>query len=275
MLTLRFTETGKEFQVSCALLQRLVEVLPNTENNGELALALVDLGIPSLVVHLLDHKAVYSRHDALWDGGDRGIRQALIKESVFRQRLTDTQAQDIMDMDDREMLTDLASGMDDVLDDDVNEGRLSRRMSDKLARFLRTHEDPRVKDAIVNAFTDVEQLCVPFAECLRLGIDCDNTHTMATMRPADVEQLHTAPHTVLYTVVQWVEHITDAAAQKALLHLLTTHPDPTVRLALADNCEAPREALEALCADADADVARTARVSLALQDADEEDDFDD
>ena len=183
------------------------------------------------------------------------------------------------------MLTDLASGMDDVLDDDVNEGRLSRRMSDKLLRFLRNHEDPRIKEAIARASMDeelitsvAEELCVPFTECLRLGIDCGNEYTMATMRPADVEQLRTAPYSVLERVAQWAESVTDAAAQEALLHSLTTHPDPAMRLALARNYEMPREALERLCADADADVAHAARESLELReilDRSDEDDFDD
>ena len=82
---------------------------------------------------------------------------------------------------------------------------------------------------------------------------------------------HASLETIIY-IAKNIEEILDKNVRRTVATALIEHPDPSVRLALAENSSAPAYAIKALLSDPDIDVAATAR--RELKDRDEENEFD-
>ena len=260
MATLQLTEGGEEFQVNYELLKAIARYLPRGGQYSKLAGALVDLDIPSLTVCLLEHDGLEDRYDDIWENGNREIRRELLQVDGFLDKLTDAQAQDIIDADDVEMLKFLA-GWSERLLPDAHSRRLSRHKAKTLLRHILNHPDARVREAAAENGEASQQALFPVRECLEQGFTLQ-TPQIAAMRLEDVRLLEDASYENLEFVAEELDEIMDSRVQKAAASLLANHPDPSIRLAVAQNDDTPESILEKLAEDEDGDVACAAKKSL-------------
>lgn len=82
---------------------------------------------------------------------------------------------------------------------------------------------------------------------------------------SDVERIRNANRDILVLIAKLIEYIKDSRAQYELGVYLATHWDPCVRLALANNRDAPISLLKILSKDVDAVIATCAKENLKFQ----------
>ncbi len=262
MADIALTYAGETHTLNYRLLSALAESLPNDKRYSWLGNILLGLGIPSISEKLVGHSFVtQEQRDGLWAQGNIDLRRALAGDWHFVAGLTDQQAQDLMDINDSEILQLVASLADD-LRSAGDSGRLSAEAWEHLLQHLHGHPNPAVRLELTGYGRVPERFRPAFADCLRHG---RTMRGIANMKPEDLSLLETLPASVLVDMCYYIESIEDKALRKDAGRTLARHPDPSVRLALAENCEAPAEVLRLLLADAEPDVAETARQSLARQ----------
>ena len=262
MATIRFTEGGREFPIPHSMLKDMAGSCPDGPLGRELGRALLALGIPSVTEELI-HKDFLTPEDrdAIWATGDLDLRRRLLRDNDFLSRLTDAQAQEILEQDDVEMLKAVAEWAEHLYPGADGGVRISGAAADRLMEHIRGHENLSVRAALAeNSFTP-PRFYPPLAEYIRNGYDMRG-YPFAGLGVEEVALLKGRSRDLLEALAYHVDDIEDREARKAAVALLAAHPDPEVRLALAENSDAPRLALELLAGDADPEIAALAGEKL-------------
>lgn len=270
MITLNFEEQHLTIPVSYKLLRLLAnEVDGDYPQYGNMFQALFALNIPSIdeaLARNLPHDDAgdtvsVETIDELWARGSLKVRRSLAGHSGFLERLSDRQASDIMAMDDSKICKSVAVWAECLCREPLR--RLGRGMAEKLLRHLVGNASPSVREALAKNDELPQEYRLPLGECLRLGclpVDC-----IEKLGRADLKLVRKADPDVLQRLASSIEDVADRSVRMTLARFLAGHPDPAVRLALAENRWAPAEVLSLLFDDADPDVA-----ILARQNAEEE-----
>lgn len=258
---------GRTFPVHYQLLLTIVENIPSGAHYREVARALLALGVPSITANLIKSSAEWlSRQDLdeLWAAGDPDIRRSLMAKPEFVKCLTDAQAQDIIHADDPVMLKSVAEMAILLYPAKAAEPemRLSGAMADALLEHIANSRRPELCQILANSCGTPLTARPAFRKCMESG--CDPEKVFSTIQPEDVGLLDGASMESLRHIASDVERIDSQEAQTRVMELLRTYSDPSVRLALARNRQAPRAALELLLEDAEPDVRLSARKSLGL-----------
>lgn len=259
MATIRLTEGGKEYPISHSMLKNLAAECSDGPHDRELGRALLGLGMPSVTEELIrkDFLTVEDR-DAIWASGDLDLRRRLLRDPDFLTRLTDAQAGDIVEQDDVEMLKAVGEWTERLYPGGDGGLRISGAAADRLMERIRNHENASVRAALAENPYASPRFYPPLAEYLRNGYDM-RCYPFAGLSMEDVDLFRGQSRDVLEALAREVENIEDKEARKAAVALLAAHPDPEVRLALAENRGAPRLAQELLAADADPVIAALAK----------------
>lgn len=255
---------GREFPVHYRLLLAIVEHFPEEEHYGELARALAALNLPSITENLIDSPLLDQQdRDALWAAGDPDTRRNLIATSAFLRHLTDAQARDILAADDPDMLESIARGANRLYPDSAGRQgtRLSGAMADALLEHAAHSRYPAVRQTLAEHRNTPRKFRPSFRECVASGFSLQDMD-ISNLQPANVDLLGTASRETLQSFANVVERIENHAARQGVIDMLCAHPDPAVRLELAENRQAPRSALQRLLEDAEPDVSLAARRSL-------------
>ena len=261
MMYLRLREDGPEFPIGYGLLLSLAGTLRRRNRYPELTTALLELGIPSLTEKLLNMLRMETeQRDRLWDSGNLETRRALLDNTDFIRELTDNQAQDILAADDIPMLRQLARWCE-LLEGDLSGQRLSPAMRDRLWLHLRRHADRRILEELADNNHLPDAIAIPVDERLRLGLPIDNAAFRA-LRQDEIPALFQAPLSTLMKLAEHTENIRDPDVYRTVLERLAAHPDPAVRLALAEHTT-DADILTTLAADPDPGIRATAEVRLA------------
>lgn len=258
MATIRLTKDGREFPIPHSMLKDLASACPEGPLGRELGRALLALGIPSVTEELLhkDFLTVEDR-DAIWAAGDIDLRRRMLGFKEFLSQLTDAQAREIMEQDDVEMLQAVGGWCECLYPGDDGGVRISGAAADRLMEHIRNHENAEVRGAMAkNSFTP-PRFFPPLKEYIRNGYDMGG-YPFAGLSVEDVALFKGQSRDMLEVLAYHVDDIEDRDTRKAAVSLLADHPDPEVRLALAENDNAPRLAFELLAADADPEIAALA-----------------
>ncbi|MBQ9452727.1 MAG: hypothetical protein IJU65_05480 [Desulfovibrio sp.] len=262
MFTLHFSE-GKKVQLGYRLLKVLAENLPEEKEYTELTEALLELGMPSISEELIGNSLLTkAQYDTLWENGNLDVRRSLVDEEDFLANLSDAQAQDIINMNDPKMFESVARWAELLYPDEKNEQaiRLSGSMADSVLEHISTHPDSNVRAELVGNASAPAKFLPSLRHCIEQGM---SRHIpLVGMSSDDVDALAHAPLDTLEYVAGNVEEIRSRTVRREVAKVLIAHPDPSVRLALAENCKAPEFVLKALLNDPDVDVASTARKKL-------------
>lgn len=263
MATIRLIEGGKEFPIPHSMLKKLASECSEGPHGRELGRALLGLGIPSITEELLREDFLTAEdRDAIWASGDLDLRRQLLRDPDFLTRLTDAQAAEIVEQDDVEMLKVLGGWVERLYPGRDGGLRISGAAADRLIGHIRNHENASVRAELAeNSFTPA-RFYPPLSEYLRNGYDM-RSYPFAGLCAEDVALFQGQSRDVLEALAREVENIEDREARKAVIALLAVHPDPEVRLALAENEDAPRLAQELLAADPDPVIAGLAAERLA------------
>ncbi|MBQ7607705.1 MAG: hypothetical protein IJU76_07005 [Desulfovibrionaceae bacterium] len=248
-------------------------------------------GIPSLIKHILPFLTVRERDD-LW-GRSFDMSYILVGDFSFLYSINDTQARDIIGLNNPFISMKVAKYTDwrafeecfedeeyeiEIEDDEDDESyvrdftiRISKVMYHKLFKFIRSSRYPCVRNALISN-QDIDPKYLPdLKDCLKLGIDVFNVRIIKT--GSDLDLIETCPSKVLVNIADNVHLIQDKKIRKCIVDMIIGHPDPEVRLALAENSMAPKKILEELLHDEEEDVVNRVRESLSyLRDDDDEDD---
>lgn len=274
---------GQKFPVHYRHLLAIAEHLPaDGAYSREVAKALVSLGVPSIAMSLINSSfwASYTTLrcpfssslltqqdlDELWAEGDPDIRRSLAININFVCQLTDSQARDIIMADDPEMLEVIAANANLLypalkgLYKDIQGKRLSRTAADALLEHIAGSRYPKVRQALAESWNTPFQFRPAFRECVASGFRAEAV--LVTIQPEDIELLKTESVETLQDIARHVEDIRNKRARLAVIKVLCAHPDPSVRMALAQNRYAPTEALRFLARDAEAEVRLIARKLL-------------
>lgn len=262
MATLRLTECGKEFSFPYSLLKIIADRYPDGSQGAELGNALLDLGIPSITERLVDKKFLtVEQRDTLWDSGDVDVRRRLLHVEAFISHLTDAQAREIVEMDNVKMLETVAEWAEKLYPVRDGAKRLSGAAADMLIEHIRTHENMKVREALMKNISIPDKFCPPFSEYVKNG--CRLVwHIFEDVTMEDIQALDGQSREVLVGLAENVEDISNPKVLKAAVIMLVAHPDPEVRLALVENDFAPRFALELLTQDTDPEIAAIAKDKL-------------
>lgn len=261
------------FPVHYELLTVIAECVPEGTHYRRLVKALAALNVPSITSRLLEaagESLDQEDLDSLWASSGLDIRRSLVKMPRFVERLTDAQAQDIINTDDLKMLKSLANWPHLLYpaEGKSRATRLSGAMADTLLEHLAHSRYPEVCQTLADEEDTPFKFRPVFRECVEDGISVEKV--FPTILPEDIELLETVPIEALQTIAYNVERIGNREARKAVIGLLCKHPDPSVRFELARNTQAPKWALELLLRDIEPDVSQTARESLGLDEDDDE-----
>ena len=259
MMYLRLREDGPELPIGHDLLLGLAGALDYRNSHPELVNALLELGIPSLNKELVGIELETEQMDRLWDSGDLELRRALLDKADFILVLTDSQAQDILAADDIPMLQKLA-GVCKLLEISFPAQRLSPAMRDRLWLHLRRHADRGVQEELADNDRLPDAITIPTVERLRLGLPMDSA-AFRDLRQDDLPVLFQAPLSTLMRLTGEAENIRDPDVCRTVLERLAAHPDPAVRLALAEDTT-DADILTTLAADPDPGVRAMAAYRL-------------
>lgn len=269
MLDAKLVLNGQEFPLYYKVVNSIAENLPNVENYKSLAKALLALDIPSITESLINSGHLEAEEmDAVWEKGNLDLRRKLADTRAFLKNLTDAQAREIMDLNDSEMLRDVAADAEMLYpdEDDVTRARrLSGQMADALMEFMTNHPDSQVRGALWDNTSTPAKFKPSFAEIIKtrnLGWGID----LSGIKMEDFEAVRDTSIANLKAIANNVEDIKDKGLRAKVCELLCQHPDPAVRLELAENYSAPKSALRKLIHDPDKDVARTAAERLDDED---------
>lgn len=281
-MNVQLVVNGQKFPLHYRHLRAIAANLPHGVRIKELAKAIAGLGVPSVTKSLMSSWVLWDHEvlDELWADGDPNIRRNLVANFDFVRQLTDSQALDIIDADDPAML-ELIAGYAFLRyppfrkKGEFQEARLSSIMADALLEHISSSRYPKVRQMLAKNFFAPRKSRPAFRECVQSGFDA--IEAFSTIQPEDIELLKTESFEALQYIATHVEDIEDEAAQLGVIKLLRSHPDPAVRLALAQNAQAPTLAFRFLARDAETDVRLAARKPLRAQGyvfIDEYDDFD-
>ena len=259
------TINDQKFPVYSQFLLAIAKNLPVNEHYKPLAWALIALGVPSITMGLIKFSGALLDQedlDKLWAVGDPNARKSLLTKPEFVAQLTDAQAQDILDADDPDMLRSVAENPE--LFYPCHWGRRGTRLSGAMADALLEHvagsHYPKVRQTLAEDYGTPRKFLPAFRECVESGLSVKGV--IFAIQPEDIELLNAVSVETLHHVAYKVESIANEAALKGVIHLLCSHPDPSVRLELANNSQAPKSALVRLTRDADLDVSQVAKETL-------------
>ncbi|WP_165077885.1 MULTISPECIES: hypothetical protein [unclassified Desulfovibrio] len=262
MATLRLTAGGKEFPFPYRLLKILADNYPSGPEAAELGNALLELGIPSITERLVGKEFLtVEQRDALWESGDVDVRRRLLHVEDFISHLTDAQAREIVEQDNVKMLETVAEWAEKLYPARDGAKRLSGASADMLIEHIRTHENIKVREALMENPSVPGRFTPPLPECVKNGCSLA-WYIFEDVTMADIRALDGQSREVLVALAENVEDITNPEARKAAVAMLCAHPDPEVRHALVENDSAPRFALELLTQDAEPEIAAIARDKL-------------
>lgn len=260
---------GQAFPVHYRLLLAIAEHFPEDDHYGELARALAALNVPSVTENLIDSPQLTPQdRDALWAAGDADIRRDLVSTSAFLRHLTDAQAQDIIAADDPDMLESVARRSNRLYPDRAGRQgtRLSGALADALLERVAGSRYPVVRQTLAEHRNTPLKFRPSLRECMESGFSVRHGG-FSDLQTEDIDLLGAAARETLLSLANEVESIEDDAARQRAIDLLCAHPDPSVRLELAENRQAPRSALRRLLGDAEPDVVMAARQSLGEDEA--------
>lgn len=268
MVDAKLIVNGNEFPIHYKMLSVIADNLPDSRHYAPLAHALLALDVPSITLGLIRNDALsLDDLDAIWEKGDLDLRRRLVDENIFRSNLTDAQAEQIIAINDSEILKSLARYAERLYPDKGKKQamRLSGKMADALLEFMANHSDGDVRRELAENYDVPAKFRPSFAEMVKMGIVI--WHGLVDdMTQDDLDLLSISPLEILKTVANSVEDIKDSEVREKVIDFLCSHPDPAIRLELAENSAAPHSALRRLTEDSDLDVVQAAWDSLPTED---------
>lgn len=252
---------GQEFPIHYLLLKAIANNLPDQQNYAPLGKALVGLGIVSITKDVLDSDLLDTpTMDGIWDLGNLELRRKLAGKSDFVKMLTDAQAREIMEAGDPGVLKSIALDAELLYPDESSEQacRLSGEMADALIRHIQNHPNNDVRLKLAENYRISGKFRPSFMESIKLGCSTSRVN-YPRMTNDDIAHLPELPNGILRNMARCVENIKDGQVRRKVIDFLCAHPDPAVRMVLANNRWAPQYAMDLLENDADADVAYIAR----------------
>lgn len=265
MTDVKLVINGQNFPLYYRMLQIIADNLPEEESYAPLAEALLSLGYPSITRKIINKDLLGSEDmDAIWDKGDIDLRRELTDTSSFLKNLTDAQAQEIINLNDPEILGNIAMEAELLYPDDEDENqarRLSGKMADALMEFISRHPESEVKGKFWENSSAPAKFKPPLAEMIK-NRDLSWRLDVSAMTMEDIEALNNTSQGNLIAIANNVEDIKDKKVRAKVAELLCQYPDPEVRLELAENYSAPKNVLRKLSHDCDQDVARAASKRL-------------
>ena len=260
---LRLHENGPEFAIGHDLLLGLARALGKRGGYPDLVTALLELHIPSLSTALLNGSGLETEHmDRIWESGDLGVRRVLANDDKFIRKLTDRQAEDIIETDDVFMLRHLACRIESLEDeDDLSEYRISPAKRDALLLHLRQHPDMRIRESLANNEDLSDAMTISVSERLRLGLDL-NYSVCQELRMDELPAILQLSSSELSDLAIVADMICDQEVRHAVMEALASFPDPAVRMKLAESTTENAAILAKLAADQDPGVSAAARKKL-------------
>ena len=222
----------------------------------------------------------------MWETGSLDVRRALASDIYFLESLTDTQAKDIIDEDDIFLSRNVAEHMnwmnfdtlfvrlkknaakdeyDEYADDDEEDEefmRLSEEQYTTLLNYIQEHPSPIVRNGLFINYDYDPDLIPPLNECLELGIEEFN---MQILKESDLPYIKKLPWHILAYIGSNLERVRNIKLRNAIFKILLDHPDPEVRLSLAENRLLPTGMLKCLCSDPVQDIAKIAQSTVDIR----------
>lgn len=253
----------QEFPLNYKLLRIIARMLPQEAHYAPLARAILTLNVPSITSELISNRILEPNDlDAIWSAGDMELRRALMDESAFREHLTDAQASELMAINDVEMLKPLAANSEDFSGSDEEKApRLSDAKVKELMEFLANHPNREIKKLYHENEGLEARWAKPAREMLEQGYELSGEH-IAELTEAELDLLAKSPRSTLLQIAEWLAEIKDAKARDKIGKFLLAHPDPEIRLSLAENWDAPKNILKTLAKDEDEDISAAAKDNL-------------
>lgn len=158
MLDAKLVINGQAFSAHYQILSVIARELPDGSVYAPLARALVTLGIPSIIQDFIeghdDLLEIYASSlsaevwDGIWENADLELRRLLAEQEIFRMNLTDSQAAQLIRINDPAILRSVASHAEDLYSYGHYAGqpiRISIKMADALLEFIARHPDESVR----------------------------------------------------------------------------------------------------------------------------------
>lgn len=269
MATLEFPDQGKEFPVSYRMLLNLAEKFPIDKKYSSLAKELLKLGIISISDELLRNAVLSIKDgDEIWEGSDLQTRALMLKNPGFMNSLSNGQADDIIRDNYGPALTNLAASAH-FLFANSKDGRLDKEKREELMAFLLACKQPGVRFNLANDSRLPRQYRATLFEQIAFHVPWDALD-FNNMDATDLPELERiSPEAVSY-LAHKIKDLRKRPLREAAIQYLSEHPDPGVRLNLAQfagwDGSIPGDllpAIERLCGDPEPDVAAAAEKSLA------------
>lgn len=166
------------------------------------------------------------------------VRRRLVRVSEFLSHLTDDQVREIVELDDAKMLGNVAKWSENLYPGNGGAKRLSDEAADMLINHIRTHENMGVRAALAENSGTPPQFYPPFLEYVRNGYRL-SWDLFEKVSVEDIRTLNGQSREILVAHSKSIEDVSSAEVRKAAITMLAAHPDPEVRLALAENEIAP------------------------------------
>ena len=272
---LQIKENGKFHEVNYKFLQVLAENLPDGHSYDEIANDLLSLEIPSITEALIHRESItIEQYDAIWEKGTIDIKREMAKEKNFLSNLTDAQAQDIINCNDSRILIYVAFRTRYLYPKKMRHGwtgkRLSGAMADTLLSHIANHNDSSVREALFEN-DDAPSKFIPSLQTM-LTLGMYHVRLLDTLTFEDLPFISKLPRTALEYTARRIEKIDDEKLRIEVGEVLLHNPDPSVRLELAQNEDAPICILKKLVKDNEPDVAAEAANTLRnlKEDSDDE-----
>lgn len=269
MIILHFEEQDKKIEVNYTLLKAIADNIPQNEQYSNLVGAIFELGIPSLSTSLANNRLLsLNQRDKLWDMGDISARRVLVSDRDFLEQLTDKQAQEIITANDVEILKYIANYAELLYPEkgSLQASRLSGAMADSLLEHIAKHSDSSVRQALAKNSETPSKFRPTIVDMLKMGINEWYYYELSNMSEDDVQTLKNADREFLEYCANNIEDVKNSAIRKELAEFIASYPDAGLRLSLAENTRAPIFTLKKLLHDVDADIAASAKKTLAERD---------
>ncbi|WP_165076322.1 MULTISPECIES: hypothetical protein [unclassified Desulfovibrio] len=138
---------GEEFPLNLELLLTICDYCDLEEKGASLVTPLFDTGHPLVRASIVSSGHLSpAQQDEAWEGGDIGACRKLLELPEFYDNLSDSQAEDIIAIDDRHMLQTVARLMYVLYlpKEHPGKGRLSPSVRDRLLAFVACHKNPEI-----------------------------------------------------------------------------------------------------------------------------------
>lgn len=274
--TLQITEGGKVYNVNYKFLEAISNNIPEGHDYDDLANELLSLDIPSITENLIHREELtVEQYDTLWKKGNIDIKRSIAENKTFLQNLSDEQAEEIITLNDPDILRSIANWAEVLYpqkdyDDEPTATRLSGAMADKLLQHLSNHEDSSVRQELFENSSAPAKFIPPLATMLKTS---SRRIPINAITADDLPTISKLSHKALGYIASNIEDIKNAKLRKEICKLILAHPDPFVRMQLAENRFAPVKLLKALLKDKEPDVVQEA--TSTLRSRDELDELDD